>query len=848
MPTITDRPRKRLSQKQLRNQCRASRRQQARKARAARRQIDRIHDQLPKQVRAVFDPVEPAFTHPTHHRRVFLALAAILTLRGRTITNLLRCLGSLAPGHPSSYHRIFSRDRWSSWTLARCFAQKVLARFVPDGPIELAGDDTVEEHPGKNVYGKGCHRDPVRSTHSFTAYRWGHKWVALTVLVRVPFATRRWALPLLMALYLPEEENRRQGRRHKTPSELMQQMLAVLIHWFPDRQFIFTGDGGYGTHALASFAHRHRRHLSLVSLFYPNANLCDPPPVVLGKRPSHRPRKKGAKLPAPQAVVAATAQRKKLNVSWYGGGRRNVEVVSGTGQWYKSGAALIPILWVFVRDLTGTHRDTYLFTTDLSMTVPRIIETYTGRWNIDTDFNLCKPGWNSSSDILVHAPEVIPSSQAPAYTTDARAIDRLPPSLQALLREFSWRDDADVVNAVAVLLTGLLINHFVDDPHPAVIVDANQSGTGKTLLVQTFGRVLDDAEPPRISLVCDEELEKKLCAQLRSSRTSIFFLDNVRATIESMVLEANLLSPLLSFRILGRSATMERPNTYLWMVTSNMTSGTTDFIRRGVAIRQFFEGDPKSRKFSGNPLAYAARHRLEILGELAGMIVRWVEQGKPLGQQQHRCERWAEKIGGILDANGLGEFFLANASEAEMAMDQGLVDLATLAERVMGKGLGQLYVPADGVAEAKGLPPGLWVPVFLDTQILRDKLTESNNKGKATAVGIFLSGKRDRTVAIETSDGPRLATLRRRDASAGQKHYYFEIAIPEAAHSQEACGSIKASTEVLPTSSVDGPNQKLLSSGNGAGQTAQDSPPPSWTNANPTSGDGLPAAGEVEWV
>ena len=187
MPTITDRTRKRLSQKQLRNQCRASRRQQARKARASRRQIDRIHDQLPKQVRTIFDPVEPAFTHPTHHRFVLLALAAILTLRGRTIANLLRCLGSLAPGHPSSYHRIFSRDRWSSWTLARCFAQKVLARFVPEGPIELAGDDTVEEHPGKNVYGKGCHRDPVRSTHSFTAYRWGHKWVALTVLVRVPF-------------------------------------------------------------------------------------------------------------------------------------------------------------------------------------------------------------------------------------------------------------------------------------------------------------------------------------------------------------------------------------------------------------------------------------------------------------------------------------------------------------------------------------------------------------------------------------------------------------------------------------------------------------------------------------
>ena len=48
-------------------------------------------------------------------------------------------------------------------------------------------------------------------------------------------------------------------RRHKTPSELMRQLLSVLTHWFPDRQFVFAGDGGYGTHALARFAARRRR-------------------------------------------------------------------------------------------------------------------------------------------------------------------------------------------------------------------------------------------------------------------------------------------------------------------------------------------------------------------------------------------------------------------------------------------------------------------------------------------------------------------------------------------------------------------------------------------------------------
>ena len=99
---ITERPRKRLSPKQLRELLRAFRRQQARTARAARRRTQRIHHHFPQPVRAVFDPLAPAFTRPTHHRFILLALAAILTLGGHTIANLLRVLGALAPGHPSS--------------------------------------------------------------------------------------------------------------------------------------------------------------------------------------------------------------------------------------------------------------------------------------------------------------------------------------------------------------------------------------------------------------------------------------------------------------------------------------------------------------------------------------------------------------------------------------------------------------------------------------------------------------------------------------------------------------------------------------------------------------------------
>ena len=52
----------------------------------------------------------------------------------------------------------------------------------------------------------------------------------------------------------------------------MRQLLAVLIRWFPRRKFVFAGDGGYGTHELSRFAHRHGSRLTRVSRFDPDAN------------------------------------------------------------------------------------------------------------------------------------------------------------------------------------------------------------------------------------------------------------------------------------------------------------------------------------------------------------------------------------------------------------------------------------------------------------------------------------------------------------------------------------------------------------------------------------------------
>jgi DDE superfamily endonuclease len=345
---------------------------------------------LPKTAQPLLPAFADAFTPPTFKRFITLMLGAVLTTGRRTIRNLLRAVGGLAPGHPSSYHRVFSRRRWSLWTLGQALADFIVRRWVPQGSVPLVGDDTVDEHRGAKVYGKGRHRDPVRSTKSYTAYRWGHKWVVLAILVHFPFATRPWALPVLIALYRSPQWDREHARRHKTPARLLRQLTLLLLRRFPHRRFTLAGDGGYGSHEMACFAHRHRRRLTLVSRFCPDANLYEPPPVVVGKRRGGRPRQKGAKLPTPEVTVAQ-ASHTALNVPWYGGGRRDVEVVSDTGQWYKSGEGLVPLRWVFVHDCTGTHRDDYFFSTDPETTPAGAIEQITGRWSIETTFQEMRP-------------------------------------------------------------------------------------------------------------------------------------------------------------------------------------------------------------------------------------------------------------------------------------------------------------------------------------------------------------------------------------------------------------------------------------------------------------------------
>ncbi len=98
---------------------------------------------------------------------------------------------------------------------------------------------------------------------------------------------------LLVALYRDQKTNSAEGRKHRTPAQVMCGLLTLLMHWFPEKRFVFAGDSTYGSHEMARFAYRHRKRLTLVSKIVSDANFYEPPPKRIGKV-CGRPRVKGA--------------------------------------------------------------------------------------------------------------------------------------------------------------------------------------------------------------------------------------------------------------------------------------------------------------------------------------------------------------------------------------------------------------------------------------------------------------------------------------------------------------------------------------------------------------------------
>jgi hypothetical protein len=248
--------------------------------------------------------------------------------------------------------------------------------------------------------------------------------------------------------------------------------------------------------------------------------------------------------------------------------------------------------------------------------------------------------------------------------------------LDALLQDFCFKKPADRTNYLGILLTAILVPRFIG-AKPAALFNGNQPELGKTILAQIIAILRDGHVTETANFnPNDEEFEKRLGAIVRRGVTTII-IDNAKCQgrtprIESACLERCITDPILSFRLLGQSSEIRAENSHIFCITANTPNVGRDIVTRSVVVNLFYEGDPERRTFMiEDPEGYAQEHRLELLGELIGMVERWKASGMPRANVHSRFNKkgWGTIVGGILSACGEPDF-LANAEAAATELDE----------------------------------------------------------------------------------------------------------------------------------------------------------------------------------
>jgi hypothetical protein len=187
----------------------------------------------------------PLFSDRVGRHAQVLLIGAILAPGKRTVTSCLRIVGLAGEHRFVNYHRVLSRARWKGREASRLLLGLLVRRFVPQGPIVLGIDDTIERRRGKCIRAKGIYRDPVRSSHSHFVKASGLRWVSLMLLAPVPWAARTWALPFLTCLAPSERYMQKHRKRHKPVLDWARQMIFQAQRWLPHRRLVVVGDSAF---------------------------------------------------------------------------------------------------------------------------------------------------------------------------------------------------------------------------------------------------------------------------------------------------------------------------------------------------------------------------------------------------------------------------------------------------------------------------------------------------------------------------------------------------------------------------------------------------------------------------
>jgi hypothetical protein len=374
---------------------------------------------VPESFAFILAAFAPCFTAPTYRLFRYLVAGWIHCQGRHTVTAVALAAGVVGWWHFSVFHRFFSRARWDPQAVGKIVFRLALIWLPADQPLFLLVDDTLARKHGKAIALGSMHHDPLLSTVRKAFSSFGHVWVILALWVPLPFGPRGTAkgvaIPFLFRLYVGSKRgNRADARaggaratsgqryqqaqaafppaeRRRTKPELARDGIVVVAQWTtalaPERTMYVVGDTAYTNRTTME---GRPANVEVVGRLRLDAALFAPPPP---RRPGQRgrPRKRGDRLPTPEALATTRTQQgawHRLRLVLYGKPVAPL-VLRGTALWY--GALRDhPIRFVVVRDPSGRRRDEAFFCTDLTVSASFILTAYARRWGLEVTIYDCK--------------------------------------------------------------------------------------------------------------------------------------------------------------------------------------------------------------------------------------------------------------------------------------------------------------------------------------------------------------------------------------------------------------------------------------------------------------------------
>ena len=328
----------------------------------------------------LLQPLTCAMTAPTFQSFMTL-LCGWVFARRCTVTGMILAARAQGEKHHSAYHRVFSAARWSLDELGLAVFN-LIAPLLGDAPVLLAMDDTLARKRGHKVFGVGMHHDPLISTRKKSVSSWGHCWVVLGVVLKLPFCGDRWfCLPLLFRLYVPKKTAGQKRLAYYTKPQLAVQMLKLMCGRFQDRRFHAIGDSAYGGKSVLLEL---PGNCELTSRLKMDARLYDAPaPRKRGQL--GRPPVRGRRLANPQQMLKGRCRHLTLDIY---GRRDKSRVAECVARVYAVPAMLLKV--VAVEPLSGGRIAQAFFSTCPSDSIEQVLVRYAARWSIEVAYHEAK--------------------------------------------------------------------------------------------------------------------------------------------------------------------------------------------------------------------------------------------------------------------------------------------------------------------------------------------------------------------------------------------------------------------------------------------------------------------------